>query len=172
MTSQSVVELAPGHEGPAGQTYVVFSGGIRSQHGDLPAGDVARVVDTPGDYVATGWFKRHSEIRVRLSRSDDGPLEPRARRIVLPRPIPPVSATCADTEYLKCLICHGHEAGPSRQLGSLNPSASASRSPKLAPKRIIHPEFRTTSAPMSIAPLKSTASPSPEMKSSATWPPA
>jgi 23S rRNA (cytosine1962-C5)-methyltransferase len=36
---------------------------------------VVRVVDTHGDYVATGLFNPHSQIRVRLYRWDDGPLD-------------------------------------------------------------------------------------------------
>ena len=76
MSATGIVELAAGREGPAlGRHPWVFSGGIRRQDEGLEPGQTVRVVDTRGEYVATGLFNPHSQIRVRLYRWDDGPLD-------------------------------------------------------------------------------------------------
>lgn len=54
----------PGRFG-AGKASLGLLGRGSGQHGDMEEGDVVRVVDTRGYYVATGWFDPHSQIRVR-----------------------------------------------------------------------------------------------------------
>jgi 23S rRNA (cytosine1962-C5)-methyltransferase len=76
MTDLAEVVLAPGRDGPArGGHPWVFSGGILRVAGAPEPGDMVRVLDSRRGYVGTGLFNPHSQIRVRLYRWDDGPLD-------------------------------------------------------------------------------------------------
>ena len=76
MTRLPEVHLSPDRDGPArGGHPWVFSGAIGGVDGDPRPGDEVRVVDASGAYVADGLFNPHSQIRVRLYRWDEGPLD-------------------------------------------------------------------------------------------------
>ena len=76
MTQLPEIRLAPGREGPArGGHPWVFSGAIGRVDGQPSAGAAVRVLDASGAPIGTGLFNPHSQIRVRLYRWDDGPLD-------------------------------------------------------------------------------------------------
>ncbi len=70
-----VVRLAPQGDGPArGRHPWVFSGAI-ARADDCEPGAEVRVLDSGGAFVARGLFNPHSQIRVRLYRWHDEPLD-------------------------------------------------------------------------------------------------
>jgi len=67
LTMQGWVQLRPGVERQLRRFHPwVFSGAIARVEGAPQAGEVVRVVDGGGEFVAWGYFSPHSKIRVRL----------------------------------------------------------------------------------------------------------
>jgi 23S rRNA (cytosine1962-C5)-methyltransferase len=61
------VILKPGREKPVRNRHPwIFSGAIRRIKGAVQDGDLVRVTDSRGQYLATGYLNRHSQIVVRL----------------------------------------------------------------------------------------------------------
>ena len=59
--------LKPGREKPVRNRHPwVFSGAIQRIDGPVDDGDLVRVTDSRGRYLATGYLNRHSQIVVRL----------------------------------------------------------------------------------------------------------
>lgn len=74
--SLPTVRLAPKGDGPArGRHPWVFSGAIARVEGEAAPGDEVRVLDSTGDFVGRGLFNPHSQIRVRVYRWQDEPLD-------------------------------------------------------------------------------------------------
>jgi 23S rRNA (cytosine1962-C5)-methyltransferase len=68
----STVVLKRGREKPVRNRHPwVFSGAIARLEGDPQDGDLVRVVDSRGNYLATGYLNRRSQIVVRLLTWDD-----------------------------------------------------------------------------------------------------
>jgi 23S rRNA (cytosine1962-C5)-methyltransferase len=66
------VVLARGREKPVHQRHPwIFSGSVERIEGDVGAGELVRVVDARGEYLATGAYNPRSQIRVRLLTWDE-----------------------------------------------------------------------------------------------------
>lgn len=64
--SEGVIRLKQGREKPVNNQHPwLFSGAIASAEGASP-GDIVRVVDSGGNYLARGYWNAHSQIQVRL----------------------------------------------------------------------------------------------------------
>ena len=96
MTNQTelpTVELNPGRKKAVLNRHPwVFSGAIYKERGNPQPGDLVRVTDSQGAYLATGYYNPHSSIRVRvLTWSDSDPVDAdfwrrRIRQAVASRP--------------------------------------------------------------------------------------
>lgn len=75
MTNQNpfpTVELNPGRKKAVLNHHPwVFSGAIYKLHGEPQPGDLVRVTDSQGAYLATGYYNPHSSIQVRVLTWDD-----------------------------------------------------------------------------------------------------
>ena len=64
---EGTVILKPGREKPVRNRHPwIFSGAIRRVQGTVEDGDLVRVTDSRGQYLATGYLNRRSQIVVRL----------------------------------------------------------------------------------------------------------
>ena len=70
---EGTVILKPGREKPVRNRHPwIFSGAIRRVEGAVEDGDLVRVTDSRGRYLATGYLNRRSQIVVRLLTWDPG----------------------------------------------------------------------------------------------------
>jgi 23S rRNA (cytosine1962-C5)-methyltransferase len=71
-TEHPTIILRPGRDKSIRNRHPwIFSGAVAARHGDPDPGDIVRVTDSEGAYLATGYWNPHSAIKIRLLTWDD-----------------------------------------------------------------------------------------------------